>query len=266
MTPPIRLSPTRLYRWYALGCPAAWDYERRWTPVEPNPIFKLGTEVHKLLDGTLKPEEITHRSAYTIYLKLVELKSALGLTVCLDQNQKPLVEIKQEWRIAGTPEIEFVRKVDFIGTLPDGETVLVDWKTHLGYGWKMLLNESNELFAPQALGFQSPSYLIPPPQALLDLIGLSEWPTLILYLVGPARGPAQRFKFEWEQNAEDNFLFALHQAAAAASTGYFPKVYGRHCHDCEMAGPCFQAPGWSEAYQPYRPKRDELADLESDAP
>lgn len=259
----MRISPTSLSRWFSLGCPAAWHFERTWSSHTPDPIFEVGKQVHRLLEGKLAPTDVTDRRVLTIFRKLIELKSALGLTVVLGPDQTPLVELKQVWRLMD--EVDFVRKLDILATLPDGKTIIVDWKSHLGYGWKQLVGPNYQTIAPQALTFQSPGYLLAPPKELLEQIGLKEWPTIVYYLVGPIRGAAQTFIYEWRQDDENKLIEAIKHLAETINHNLQFKVYGQHCLGCPVGEICFETPGWQSRYYRWADTKDETPDLDGGA-
>lgn len=257
--PPVRLSPTSLERWYSLGCPAAWNFSRQWTPAKESYPLALGNAVHALMAGEKTEAETENKTAVAIWKKLVIVKGAMNLTVRFDPQGRALVERKHEWHIR--PKVVFVTKLDFIGTDERGQDVIVDWKASLGYGWKFTYNEKGELFAPQVRKPQSPGYLYPRPQEILDAYGLTSWPKRMYYLVGPIRGAVQIHECLWSQDAQTNFDQALDHAARVIQTNHFPKIYGHHCHECDYQGPCFGPGGWQAAYHPPRPGKDAPADL-----
>lgn len=256
MSVPVRLSPTTLANWYQLGCPAAWAFSRAWTALEPNIHLQLGTAVHELMQGQKLPETFPAglgKSATTIAAKLNELKTNLGLTAVLDAQQVPIVERKYDWEIV--PGIQYVCKIDLLAETQAEETVIVDWKSTLGGGWRSLLIDEAHTVFPQALTFQSISYLTPPsPEVQAVLLPPNRaWPRKLLYLVGPVRGPCQIFEYRRREEDYANFQVALQLAATALRAGTFPKVHGRHCLDCEWREPCYQVAGWEQRFRPYPP-------------
>lgn len=261
---PVRLSPTSLMAWYKLGCPAAWAFSRAFTRNEPNIHLQLGTAVHELMQGQPLAEDFPEglgKTAAAIADKMNDLKTMLGLTVLLDNYALPIVERKYEWEIV--PGIQYVCKIDMLALTPEDETVVVDWKSTLGNGWRSIMADEDHNFFPQVLTFQSVSYLIPPSQAVqAEFIPLNvPWPKKLLYVVGPARGPCQLFEYRPREEDYANFKIALQLAADAIRNGAFPKVHGRHCLECEWREPCYQVEGWEQRFRPYPPAApDEAAD------
>lgn len=235
----IRLSPTNLDRWFTLGCPAAWDFSYRFSPVVPNPYAKFGSDVHAFMETGESEDPTVIKTGQ----KLWDLAHLLGLR----DVKKPLIEFKQEWKLA--PGITFVRKLDRIMEEPNGTQVIVDWKTHAGYGWKPV-KETN--ITPQTLGPQTSGYFLDAPTTVLQESGLKRWPKVMYYLVGPARGLAQAYRVERDKHADQNFQDLLAVAVAAIKQKSYPKNYGKHCHDCEVRALCFETDGYEDQFTKYR--------------
>lgn len=224
--------------------------------------------VHNLMEGQLDAwSAIAHdaeaaKAAVPIFHKVVDMKSNLGLQVVLDWRKQPVIERKQVWRIA--PFIDFVTKIDCLCIDDQGEYLIIDWKSTLGNGWKTMVIHETLSFTPQAHGFQSISYLIPRPARLLKNLGVDglTWPKKMLYIVGPARGPVQVFPYSWNEGDYANFKEALKLVSQAVAGGRFPKVFDKHCHDCEYKGPCLTPLGWQTAYQRRRKEGDRSAPIE----
>lgn len=242
----VRLSPTNLTRWYTSGCPAAWKFSQDYDVLTPNIHLAVGNMVHGLMEGALsadKPEPYFEpdwwKAAVTIYKKLLTWKADLGLTVVRNDQGLPLVEFKYEWDIL--PGIRYVCKADALVFDSDGVLAIVDYKSTLGNGWKNFILSPEKMVVPQALGFQSESYLIKPPKKVRTKLGLTEdvWPERLYYLVGPARGPCQVFHYDKDKQEYANFKAALKLAAASIQNGYFPKVKGKQCFECDFARLCY---------------------------
>lgn len=241
----IRLSPTNLDRWFTLGCPAAWDFNYRYSLVEPNPYAQFGNDVHACLEGPA--DRPLDQKVVQTAGKLWAAANMLGLS----DLDKPIIEKKQEWKLRAG--ITFVRKLDRIMLDAAGEPVIVDWKTHAGYGWKQYPTPDGlSRFTPQSMGTQTAGYFLKPPKKILAETGLTRWPTKMYYIVAPARGVAQIFYEEQSDDADANFQTLLTQAAQAILTQQYPKVHGKHCSDCEFFDLCFQNPGYAEKYAQYR--------------
>lgn len=268
-----RLSPTSLTNWFYNRCPAAWKYSQDYELREPSIHLRVGTMVHNLMEGlavgeALRLDSDAAKSAVPIYQKLIDMKSNLGLQVIFDHDKNPYIERKQVWRIA--PYVDFVTKIDCLCWDENGLPVVVDWKSTLGNGWKTMplgTDGTDRFFTPQMHGFQSVAYLVPRPPRLLreTKIDGMKWPSRMLYLVGPARGPVQVFSYSWNEGDYANFKQALQLVSQAVAGGRFPKVYGKHCFECEYKGPCLEPLGWQADYlrrgeSGYRPAAVELLD------
>lgn len=256
----VRLSPTSLTRWFTSGCPAQWNFSQHWDVLTPNSHLLVGNAVHGLLEGQFSTDDYAGAaknlsgltdemwsSAVRIFQKLLAFKADLGFTVLRNSRGEPMVEFKYEWRIS--PGIQYVCKVDFMGTDSEGQLVIVDYKSTLGNGWKDFVVGESNVVVPQKLGFQSESYLLIPPKAVRQKLGLgNDWPEKLYYLVGPARGPCQVFSYTKDKYEYANFKAALKLAAQAIEDSSFPKVKGKACFDCEFNKLCYQTFGVEQLY------------------
>lgn len=243
----VRLSPTNLTRWYTSGCPAAWKFSQDYDVLTPNIHLVVGTTVHSLMEGSLSADKPPQdqfmppewwTAAVNIYKKLLTWKADLGFTVVRNTKGEPLVEFKYEWDIA--PGIRYVCKADALVYDNDGVLAMVDYKSTLGNGWKNFVLDAERFAVPQALGFQSESYLIKPPKKVRTKLGLDDqWPEKMYYLVGPARGPCQVFSYAKDKEEYANFKAALKLAAIAIENGHFPKIKGKQCFECDFAWLCY---------------------------
>ena len=248
---PIILSPTWLSKWYELGCPAAWKYGQDWSPLEGQETRERGLAVHRLLSGQFEKRDVDDKIALRMYERLETLRRDRGLTILKDKRGKPLVEVWQTFPLPGFPGVYWRRCLDAVAMTLEEKIVIVDWKTHLGRGWKTLpTKDGTSLVAPQSLGFQSPGYTLSPPWEVWEKWGLppEAWPTQMLYLVGPAFGEGQIFSYATEAKSVQNFFNAVRGMLAAFTLGTFPKVYGAHCLVCDFKKVCFEMPGWKAAY------------------
>lgn len=248
----VRLSPTSLTRWFSSGCPAQWNFSQNWDVLTPNIHLLVGNAVHGLMEGRYDqthPDSAADligltgemwSSSVRIFQKLLTFKADLGFEVARNSRGEPMVEFKYEWRIS--PNVQYVCKVDAWVRDMDGKLAVVDYKSTLGNGWKQLIIGPDESVVPQALGFQSESYLIKPPKPVRKKLGLDdEWPEKLYYLTGPARGPCQVFSYVKDKYEYANFKAALKLAAQGIQDSTFPKVKGKGCLDCEFNKLCYGA-------------------------
>lgn len=226
----IYISPTRLQRWFELGCPARWNFERNWEPKAKNEWAERGTLVHAMLDGSKKLKDVKDLSALRLYQKL---KDALAFSDLEIES----MELEQTIPIKELEDVMLVRRIDVKGKL-NGQSVLLDYKT-AGVEWKSIGD-----IVPQTYTFQGPGYLYPPPD-------LPEWPTTMHYLVVPLYRGTVHFH-PYHKNAPDdlNFLEAVKMLRDAIIGDYQPKIRGKGCLDCDMAPVCYDIPGWKKLYTP----------------
>lgn len=229
----VTISPSALGNYFV--CPAKFRYSReyRWLGPEPD-YFKLGHEVHGLMDGSLTAAQV--RPAAVLQAKrLLALEQSLGL--------KPLRrELSQSVVLCG---LTLNRRVDVAALdVHDESPVIVDYKT-ASSPWETVTSEYGPV-APKGMGFQPISYLLPPTEGE-NPYG-ETWAWRMEFLVAPTRGNVQRFPYYWNEADYSNLVDAVEQVAEAIQRVKFPKVRGYECGRCDFAQRCFQAPGWERNY------------------
>lgn len=229
----VWLSASSLQRWYDSGCPAQWNYERKYRTKEVHPIAARGIDVHALLEGSKKESDIEDKFTLQLYDKLLQARQLLGLTILA-------TEVRQQFEIV--PGVTWTRILDVIATDRKGEPLILDYKT-AGAAWK----QTGQGIIPRAEGFQTPSYMYPPPKGVWKE---TKWPKQMLYLIAPFRGQVQ-FIYVKEYDKR-NFLDAVKSCAAAVRAGVFPKVKSGKCIECPMRPLCFKEPGHKELYEKKR--------------
>lgn len=250
---PIKLTPSSLAYWFDSGCPAAWKFDQEWESLENKEWAERGTLAHAMMDGQVARATVEDKFVLAFYDKLSEFYKASGWQPLFDLDQRPMNELKQRFRIA--PGVDLSRRIDKAVVDTDGQNALVDWKTTPGYGWKAITDAGYELIYPQAHGFQSIGYLIPPPKEDWERLRLPKkfkWPKKIIYVVAPLRGPIQVLQYNWSQERYTNFVHATQVAIPSIKQKHFPKIQGKQCHDCRFKSLCYQTPGWETGYR----KRD----------
>lgn len=233
---PIKLSPSALNNYDA--CKRRFYYSRKILRVDDReePIFfKRGSEAHAVMDGTKTLDEIS-KEARTMAKKLIYVRDGLGITV-------KHTEVTQKWMLSDS--IRYERRIDVLGHDKDGFGVIVDWKT-ASQSWSTIGN-----IAPKAMTWQTPGYLVPPPQELLDEIGWTDpWPRRMIYIVGPLRGRGQSFPLDYDQSMMDDFWRLISDIEQSVEDEYFPKSPGYNCTFCPMGEICFDQEGWRDMYEP----------------
>lgn len=259
----LRLSPSSVARWYEDGCPARWDFERQYRLVEEAEHLTIGELAHAMLEGEVDPahakkDDRIQWTAKMLFEKLSGLRSLLRFNVL----HKEIAETFT-LRLSSRKKIEWSRRIDAIALDEQGNLVVIDYKTTQGNGWKVLPRTHTPI-APKSLGLQSMGYLIPGDRRLADLgIGSAQhWPKSLYYLVAPYRGQAQAFRFNFSEEAQENFLNLVRLCAAAVEAceeTEFPKNYSHHCPACPMMPVCFETSGWEGLLRP-REARGENVD------
>lgn len=261
----VKLTPSNLTYWYESGCPAAWDFDREWEALGSKEWAERGTLVHSMMEGTLKRADVDDKLALAFYDKLNEFWVASGWTAIKDLDGKPLDEVKQRFRIA--PGVDISRKIDRLATDENGKPLIIDWKTTPGYGWKTVTGVDYTNVYPQAHGFQSIGYLLPPPAdewAKRRMPKKLKWPKRMVYVVAPLRGAVQVLSYEWSDEDYENFVQATEVVSVAAKKERFPKIMGKACFDCRYKALCHESPGWEGQYRRRYPAQDNSDTLDGE--
>lgn len=247
---PIKLTPSNLAYWFSSQCPAAWKFDQEWESLASKEWADRGTLVHGMMEGMVARKDVEDKLALTFYDKLNAYWKESGFRAVLKPDGQPFNEIKQRFRIA--PGVDLSRKLDKLVYDEDGETLAIDWKTTPGYGWKAVTGPDYVLHYPQAHGFQSIGYLLPPPVTEWERLGLPKrfkWPKRILYVVAPLRGAIQVLSYDWSKEGHENFVHATEVAIPSVKRKHFPKIEGKQCHECTFKALCHQTPGWETGYR-----------------
>lgn len=232
----IRLSPSSLQYFFESKCPAAWKYSQAMRPKEKDEFAERGVLVHSLMEGATKENEVEDTKALLLYHKLIDIKNLLGLEI-LEK------EVWINTRIM--PGVEWVGRVDALAKTVHGSTVLLDYKTIYGGGWKWSENTPYKaVFWPQALSFQATGYTLPQ-------LG-RKWPRELWFLIAGLKGPAYSIPYVFDKEDYKNLLDAVSFVKKAKE---FPKVRGKQClsrggtnKPCEYLDVCFKLKGWEEKY------------------
>src|SRR6185295_4337296 len=139
----VYLSPSSLQRWFDLGCPAAWDYDKQFSLTPAGERFLLkqgvdldtswadrGTLVHSMLAGEMPLESVTDNQAKMFYEKLDQLRQGLMLKAILGSE-----ELNQAFEIL--PGVQWVRRLDLLAEGFSKELLVNDYKT-TGAVWKVM--------------------------------------------------------------------------------------------------------------------------------
>lgn len=243
----IYLSPSSLASWYDMGCPAQWQFNRDWEPLEPNPVTEFGTKVHRMLEEPdyAAQEVLKDRRAESYYRKIKFVRDSITSEVLHTELRQRFNLTFVEYGDGLTCDVMWGRRIDLIATLRDGSTAIIDYKTHLGRGWRSLKSNKKDVY-PQSLGFQSMGYMAAPPDIPE---GLKEWPKTVIYIVGSLAAQAQVIRVDYTAGDMDTFLELVESAASImAHSNYVPRP-GKHCHDCRFAAMCYNQPGWRKMYK-----------------
>ena len=232
----LYLSPSSLNRFYDSRCPASWEFGRKLEAIgKKDEMMDRGTLVHSMMEGTVPVSDVTDTLAKSLYDKLISLKSGLNIQITE-------TEVWQEFEII--PGVIWQRKIDGIGMEQGGKKILADYKT--GGAWKVIPSKNGSVASPKSMGFQAIGYLIPPPQ-------VKDWPKQVIFLVAPYRGAPQIFRYNYNKKDHNNLLLAIQHFKESVelfqASGYFPKVRGYPCENCDFVAPCYEEDGWTDKFK-----------------
>lgn len=233
---PIKGSPSAFNNYDS--CKRKFYYSRKLRRIEGDePIFfTRGTEAHQVMEGVKRLDEISKEAA-TMAKKLIKVRDGLEFSVTHH-------EVTQKWNL--TDKIFYERRIDALGSDRNGFACIIDWKT-ASTSWDTIAG-----VAPKSLTWQTPGYLIDPPEHMLEELGLDRWPQQMVYIVGPTRGRGQ--KFDWQRSdpiikeMEQSFQNLLVDIEESVEENDFPRSPGFGCKWCPFAEVCFNEEGWQELY------------------
>jgi hypothetical protein len=254
----VQLSQSALE--YFCACPKRFHFATQWNSKDKVEALEWGTQAHALLANQAMPEDpgISNEACY--YADTLEqVAYNHGITV----NHH---EVSQYLDLGDG--ITFRRIVDGIGTWKVGKLeipVIMDWKTCEKGEWYKANTGRGKRISPKAMTFQAASYLIPPPQDEIERLGLKEWPTTMVFVIGDMDGHGEVIAYEYNQEDVDNFYAACQLVRYAINTESFPKVRGYACGQrggrfcCAFFDLCYQIKGWEEHYDRTNGDWDEAA-------
>jgi hypothetical protein len=243
----VQLSQSALE--YYFGCPSRFRFATQWNSKDKVEALEWGTQAHALLANQKNPEDpgiTTEACFYADTLDLIAFNQ--GITV----NHH---EVSQYLDLGDG--ITFRRIVDGIGTWKVGQheiPVIMDWKTCEKGEWYKANTGRGKRVSPKAMTFQAASYLIPPPMDEIDRLGLKEWPTTMVFVIGDMDGHGEIIAYEYNQEDIDNFYGACRTVQHAINADTFPKVRGYACGQrggrfcCAFFDLCYNIKGWEAHY------------------
>ena len=233
----LRLSPSSLSNWYYGKCPQAWKFDRSYQVVDGgvNEAMERGSLVHSMLEGKTDPAAVTDNKAITLYQKLNDIRTRLGITI---------TDVEKWQTFPVMENVIWARKIDAMATFPTGEKILIDYKTS-GGKWKVVDSKS-AFVSPQALGFQGIGYLLPPPD-------IKDWPTKVIFLVASWAKTPQIFEVDYSDEERDNLLNAITIVKNCVLQDLdVVKVRGYHCFNCNYQEICYESPKYESLYKAKR--------------
>lgn len=231
---PIRVSASALNNFGQ--CPYKYYLSRLWTPTGPEPIyFKHGRETHELMDGS-RLEKDANAVSVKMAKKLSETERGLKLNIVHR-------ELEQQFMIA--PGIQLTRRIDGLGYDNMGHGLILDYKT-ANRAWSSISG-----WVPKVESWQTPAYLIPPPQDLLDeLRWTGPWPTQMGYLIASAGGTKAQY---FTTSVTDEWMVEFHKIIGHIKDMYKHDSFYRNrawtCQWCSYTDVCQKVKGWKKNYE-----------------
>jgi hypothetical protein len=224
----IRLSPSSLNRYFEMGCPASWNFDRQFEVLEGDTeAMDRGTRVHAMMAGELDPAEVADTKDLMFYHKLQHLMTAYRFEVVQ-------TEMWDSFTIA--PGVKWVRRIDALVRTVHGDVAVVDFKT-TGSVWKSIEGKRGKELTPQAMGFQAIGYTIPHAKQ-------KKWPRTVYFLVAGFRGEGKLVRYDYNRADHDNLLAAIGLVKEQIAKERFPKVRSSWCLECPFVKPCFGRTDW----------------------
>ena len=228
------------------GCAYRAYLYRRWSlkaEFMPAPM-KFGIAVHEVIEKSLeqgKPpvaiawDPIPNMNVMTRAERALNWIEKQGYRILATEVQHiaPLAEDMQLFGI-----------IDVIAETPEGESILIDWKTSSKL-WTVTKLPGGELVYVGAKGWQGPVYLTPPYKS--DI--LKEWPNRMKYVVIPEYETVEAYDYYKSADDDQALVAAARLMKHAHDTGNYPKNIGTYtCNSCDFKNVCWQIPGWEKYY------------------
>ena len=232
------------------GCPARHEFFRRYSmkPKFMPKHLKFGIAVHEAIEKDI-PKETADDARIT----------AERLLNLADKNGYQILATEIRHLANLTDEIDVFGIIDALALGPDGNPVLLDWKTS-SYPWEATTLETGELVTMKAMGWQGTIYLLEPYKMPIEWKG---WPEELHYLIAPTNGGASIHKYYWRNEDYDNLVRAATMMKAAVDNGEpLPFNRGFQCRSCDWLHCCWQTPNWQRHYDERRGARDDVDELE----
>ncbi len=212
------------------GCPAKYTFYRKYTMAVLPPWYAFGIAVHKAVEeGLHNPQDIDPR-VHEVASKLLRVTKKLGYKI-IDREINHIAPLTDDIWVAG--------RIDAVAEL-DGEPVLIDYKSG-AHGWKSRKLEGGEVVRFQAQTTQGEIYLTPP-------VGREDWPVELHYMLAPTEGKTAVYKYYQNEKDRQNLIMLATLMKDASDRGWYPKMKGYQCHDCDWMHACWQTPGWEKYY------------------
>lgn len=244
----MRISASSMMAFFK--CPAAYRFGRIFASLTQKSSLTDGSHAHAIMTGEDPEGASAKAKAYAQTFR----DACERFKFLLDPS---LQEVNQLFTIF--PGIELNRIIDGIATLPSGEQVLLDWKTtsDLKYWPKVVQAETPNGYgsvSPKASGFQAVSYLIPPPNDVMNSIGMTEWPTKIYFVVGTANGEMELHPYTLKDGDIEEFITAARLMRGAVEGNFLPAVRGDGCGvggpmECDFVKVCYNVKNWEHYYR-----------------
>lgn len=257
----VQLSQSALE--YYFSCPGKFELATQWLSKDKVEALEWGTQAHALLANQKMPHDpdISNEACY--YADTLE-EIAVNNGITVDHH-----EVSQYLDLGDG--IIYRRIIDGIGSWKVGKhtiPVIMDWKTCAKGSWYHANTGRGKRVTPKAKTFQAVSYLIPPTPEEIAKLGLKEWPTTFVFVVGDMDGHGEINVYEYNQTDVDNFYAACHTIKHAINNNYFPRVYGYPCgqrggsFSCSFFDLCHDIKGWEEHFEPIKNDWDEAPKCE----
>ncbi len=240
----VTISKSALEKFYS-GCAHRYLEYRQWNLKEkymPAPL-KKGIAAHHAIEKLINGGDVE---------TIAEKHGAIAIGVAeravnwLEKNDYKVLATEEQHIAPLTKDIQFYGVIDVVAEAPNGDYLLIDWKTSFK-PWQIRTLESGEKIYIDAQGWQGPVYLTPPYSS--DIIRVEDWPIQMLYVVIPTTGSIGEYPYYKNDHDDEALLRTCRQFSEAKAAGNFPKNKGWQCRNCDFLHSCWKTKGWEKYYE-----------------
>ena len=259
MTRKFTASKSLLEKYFS-GCAYRAYLYRQWNlkpKYMPKPL-KFGIEVHKAIEEGISGKAIYDDVTLTSEYSATAIARAERAFNWLDKKNYTVLGSEVEHFAYLTSNIDLFGVIDVIAEAPDGEIILIDWKTAKSLWSPTTLANGSTVYIG-AQGWQGPVYLTKPKKS--DIVDPEAWPTKMLYIVIPEYETVGAYEYEINEADTQALIQACEVVRTAKISGSYPKNKGYQCDagfGCDFKKVCWDQKGWRKYYDPRNAQAEKI--------